>query len=176
MHLGIDLSLLRREARGVLLDFNAARAAVSGTLPAPLIFTRAQASGARATAIGADDATWSEFAADVPRFSGSARRLVQEGQRTNLLANTRTPAGAGWSTTAVTPTVITGPDNVAGSAARLDEGTASNTQHMTQHAPVSYTVGLPYTMSAIVRPGTCTSMQLLFSVASHGPDAWQNFN
>jgi hypothetical protein len=56
-----------------------------GTLRAPATLSRAQVTS-RATAIGADDATLQVFAADTPRFAGSARRLVSEGQRTNEIA------------------------------------------------------------------------------------------
>lgn len=54
-----------------------------------LDFARAQAGGAVSASLGADDATWSEVAADVPRYYGSARRLRVEGQRTNGNRNPR---------------------------------------------------------------------------------------
>jgi len=44
---------------------------------------------ARSTALGADGATWAEFLADVPRFNGTARRLLIGGQRTNRYTNPR---------------------------------------------------------------------------------------
>ena len=61
-------------------------------LPAPAVFTRAQAGGARSTALGADGVTWGVFGADVPRFGGTARRLLQGVQRTNAVTN---PAAEG---------------------------------------------------------------------------------
>lgn len=52
-------------------------------------FSRAQAGGALSTAFGGDGATVQEFGADTPRFTGVARRLLIEGQRTNVFANPR---------------------------------------------------------------------------------------
>ena len=57
-------------------------------LPPYVALSRSHAS-ARATALGADDASWSEFTADQPRFNGSARRLLLEGARTNAIRNPR---------------------------------------------------------------------------------------
>jgi hypothetical protein len=54
----------------------------------PFALARAQIS-ARATALSADGATWSELGADTPRFNGTARRLLIEGQRTNSIRNPR---------------------------------------------------------------------------------------
>jgi hypothetical protein len=62
---------------------------VPGGLSGPVAFSRAQTGGARATALGADGATWGEFGADVPRFQGAGRRLLLEGQRTNVVRNPR---------------------------------------------------------------------------------------
>lgn len=54
----------------------------------PLIaFSRSQPAGARVAALAADDVTWLDFAADVPRFHGAARRLLTAGARSNLLRN-----------------------------------------------------------------------------------------
>jgi hypothetical protein len=58
-------------------------------MAAPLTLSRAQPSSARSTALVADGLTWQEYAADVPRFHGSARRLLIEGQRTNSVPNPR---------------------------------------------------------------------------------------
>jgi hypothetical protein len=59
-----------------------------GRLYAGLGLQRGQVTS-RATALGADGVTWSEFAADQPRFHGAARRLLVEGQRTNANPNPR---------------------------------------------------------------------------------------
>lgn len=53
-----------------------------------LTLTRPQVS-ISSTAIGPDGVTAAEFGADVPRFQGTARRLLIEGQRTNLVRNPR---------------------------------------------------------------------------------------
>lgn len=60
-----------------------------GIINPVLTFSRAQASGAKSTALAADGVTWVEYAADVPRFQGSAWRLLWEGQRTNSGLNPR---------------------------------------------------------------------------------------
>ncbi len=60
-----------------------------GVLRAPFVLTRAQAGGARSTALGPDGVSIVEFNADVPRFNGAARRLWLEGQRTNFIRNPR---------------------------------------------------------------------------------------
>jgi hypothetical protein len=60
-----------------------------GLFRAPLTLARAQADGARSTALSSDDVTWREFGPDVPRFNGAAQRLMIGGQRTNAVRNPR---------------------------------------------------------------------------------------
>jgi hypothetical protein len=60
-----------------------------GLFRAPLTLARAQADGARSTALSSDDVTWREFGPDVPRFNGAAQRLMIGGQRTNSIRNPR---------------------------------------------------------------------------------------
>lgn len=74
-----------------------------GILMPGLTLTRAQAGGARSTALNADGLTWSEFGADVPRFNGTARRLMIGGQRTNSARNPRAE-GAAAGTPGISPT------------------------------------------------------------------------
>ncbi len=62
-------------------------------LPPYVALSRAPAAS-RATALGADDATWVEFAPDLPRFHGSARRLLIEGTRGNRVRNPRAEGAA----------------------------------------------------------------------------------
>lgn len=145
-----------------------------GFLSPLLPLSRSQLS-MRSTVLDADGERWREFGADEARFEGPSRALRAERQGTNLVANIRTPAGTGWTNTGVTPTTITGPDGVAGSAVQLNEGAATGT-HTTAHGVTSYTSGLLYPQSALVRAGTCSSVQLVFSSASHGLDAWANFD
>jgi hypothetical protein len=66
----------------------------NGQLLSPLALARAQVS-ARAAVLGADGLTWSDVAADVARFHGTARRLLTEGQRTNAVRNPRCEGTAG---------------------------------------------------------------------------------
>jgi hypothetical protein len=69
-----------------------------GILHAPAVLTRPQPSGARSTGFALDDATVVTFNADTPRFTGSARRLLIEGTRTNDIPQpTNFGAGSGWA-------------------------------------------------------------------------------
>lgn len=146
-----------------------------GVLATPLTLTRAQVSTS-STTLGADDATWSEVAADVPRYYGSARRLRIEGQRTNLTVDARTPGGTGWTRTAVaSPVAVTGPDGVSGSALLLTEDTSAG-GHFITPANISYTSGQSYTFSLIARPGTCDLIQLLVPSAVFGANVWVTFD
>lgn len=72
---------LRSLRRGVLV--------APGFLSPRLTRSRSQPSLSRSTAISADGATWVTFPADQPRFNGTARRLLVEGQRTNSVRNPR---------------------------------------------------------------------------------------
>lgn len=147
-----------------------------GTLRAPLTLMRSQPSGAVSTALGADDTTWGPFGADAPRFYGRRRRLVIGGQRVNLNANPRTPAGTGWTNTGIASvTAVTGPDGDAASANRLTESTASS-GHFSAFPAISFTTGLSYAISAFVAPGTCTTCQIAFAMGAFGANAWANFD
>jgi len=57
-------------------------------LRSPATLVRAQIT-TRATLLGADGLSWSDVGADTPRFHAAARRLLLEGQRTNLIRNAR---------------------------------------------------------------------------------------
>ncbi|MGG5821512.1 phage head spike fiber domain-containing protein [Falsiroseomonas sp. HW251] len=83
----------------------------------PLVALSRTQTATRATAIGADDLTWSEFAADAVRFQGSARRLLIEGTRSNRIRNPRAEgAVAGTPGTLPTNWAISGlPSGVASS-------------------------------------------------------------
>ena len=66
-----------------------------GTLVAPYVFaapltlSRAQTGGVQSSALAADGSSLAFYAADTPRFNGSAQRLLIEGQRTNSIRNPR---------------------------------------------------------------------------------------
>ena len=49
----------------------------------PLTISRAQTGGVQSSALAADGSSLTFYAADTPRFTGSAQRLLTEGQRTN---------------------------------------------------------------------------------------------
>lgn len=73
--------------------------AAAGILNAPASLSRAQVTST-ATALGMDGVAWQGFAANAPRFAGTARRLLIEGQRTNGLRN---PRGQGSPTATYAP-------------------------------------------------------------------------
>ena len=77
-----------RDGAGRRLVRRAATSPLALALALPAVLSRAQVN-TRATAAGADGTTWAEFLADVPRFNGTARRLLIGGQRTNAVRNPR---------------------------------------------------------------------------------------
>lgn len=81
-------------------------------LSAPLALARAQVTSL-ASALGADGTTLSYFGADVPRFNGTARRLLIGGQRINLITNSNDIAGTGWVTATTTGGTVTTTANAA---------------------------------------------------------------
>jgi hypothetical protein len=164
MHLGIDLSLLRRRASGFTLDFSAAR----GVIPAPLTLTRA--SGAAFFNAGG---TLVEVAADVARFGSEG--LLVEGARTNMWADSQIAAGTGWTNGNISVTTTDGPDGGGASARRLDDGVATGT-HRSEGPSFTSVVSAVYTMTAIVRAGTCTSCQLIGATSAFPSTVWANFD
>jgi hypothetical protein len=139
-------------------------------------FSRAQV-GMTSTAISSNGGGnwWTEYAADVPRYAGTANRLMLGGQRTTVNTRQRLIGGAGWALNNVTAATTTGPDGGGATANRLDEGSTASTHNAT-HGSVSFTSGITYSMSAIVKAETCSSCQLIFSTAAFGATAWQNFD
>lgn len=139
-------------------------------------FTRSQV-GATAGAISSagGGTWWTEYAADVPRFVGAANRLLLDGQRTNISTRSRLVGGTGWTLTDVSATPTTGPDGVSGTANILDEGT-NTAAHWVAPATVTFTAGVTYSFSAIVKAGTCTSCQLFSTTPAFSGTAFQNYN
>lgn len=83
----------------------------------PLVTLSRTQSSTRSTALGADDLTWSEFAADAVRYQGSARRLLIEGTRSNRIRNPRAEgAVAGTPGTLPTNWAISGLPSGVGSS------------------------------------------------------------
>lgn len=110
------------------------------------------------------------------RYGTNPGRLLIEGQRTNLVANTRTPAGNGWTNTGLdAPVSSTGVDGAAGSAALLVEDTNTSV-HQTVGAAISFLLNQRYTFSALVKAGTCTTVQLAAPSAQFGSSAFANFD
>ncbi len=139
-------------------------------------FTRAQVgSTAAALSAGGGGTWWTEYAADQPRWAGSARRLMLGGQRTTFNTRGRLIGGTGWTLTNTTAATITGPDGGAATANRLDEGTAT-AAHAVALTGLTATAGVAYSMSAILRAGTCTTCQMLFANTPFGTTAFQNFD
>jgi hypothetical protein len=139
-------------------------------------FTRSQvAATAAALATGGGGAWWTEFAADVPRFGGSAGRLMLGGQRTVINTRQRLIGGTGWTLTNATAATTTGPDGGAATANRLDEGVALGV-HQAVHPSISYTSGVSYSFSVIVKAETCTTCQVGPTTSAFGNNAFQNFN
>lgn len=141
----------------------------------PLALDRAQPDLARATALGADGVSWQEFAADAPRFQGASRRLLVEGPQTNIIAHARTAFSTGWANTGIAAAVpASGPDGVAGQGFLVTESATSSNHRSLFETPVMAEIGVRYTLHWLVRPLTCSNVQLCFSL-SHGSTGYQNF-
>lgn len=139
-------------------------------------FSRSQvAMTSSALSSGGGGNWWTEYAANVPRFGGTANRLMLEGQRTTVNVRQRLIGGTGWALSDTTSTTTTGPDGGAATASRIDEGVTTST-HLVSLSSIVMTAGVVYSMSAIVKAETCTSCQFLFGSAAFGNNAWQNFD
>lgn len=118
--------------------------------------------------------TWQTYSESVPRFVVPDAWLLLERGTTNLLPNPRTPGSTGWTNTAVTGTVgAIGPDGTA-SAVTLTETTATNF-HGTFHGGMTTVAGTRYAFSVFIAPGTTDIVQLAFSTAGFGSNAYANF-
>lgn len=117
-------------------------------LSPPVTFARAQVS-TRATST--NGLTWEEFAADAPRYRGSARRLLIEGQRTNLIPNPRFEGA--------TPGTL-------GSGGALPSGfNATGTAAWWTVVGVGTELGLPY-MDVTCAPSGAGSTNIWFTATS----------
>ncbi|WP_237213204.1 phage head spike fiber domain-containing protein [Falsiroseomonas oryziterrae] len=145
-----------------------------GRLHPALALARSQ-TGSFATVLGADGANWAEAGANAARFHGASRRLLVEAARTNLIANARTPFSAGWTNSGVaSAAAAAGPDGGASSAILATESTAA-ANHWSVPAAFAVTSGQPYATSVLVRPGTCTALQIFWPSTVAGLEAWANF-
>jgi hypothetical protein len=130
--------------------------ALPALLRPPLTLTRAQVSGVESSATGADGATLNLFGADVARFEGTARRLLIEGQRTNLLTGQDAPVTQNVTVAAAVHTLSfwgTGSITLSGVHAATLSGTGANNRVTLSFTPTAGT--LTVTVS-----GTVTRAQL----------------
>jgi len=155
--------LLRGRSR-----FAAARnVVVPGAISGLTTFTRAQATGVESSSLGSDGSTWSVFSASVPRFYGTTRPLLIEGQRTNIVSNPRQPGGTGWPLTNIASvTQIPGVDGVANSGATINEGTATGNHILA--ATITPVYNTRHVWSVFLRAGTCDRARVLFGGTAFG--------
>ena len=144
-----------------------------------LSFARAQLAGVESTYLGPDAATWQTAAADVLRFQGAGRRALFEGQRTNLLASARTTGGVGYANTNIASVeAAVGPDGLAGTASLITEttdGSALSHQILCSDT-ASIVSGTTYTMTCIVKPGACSTVQIVGRTGAFGTAVWANYD
>lgn len=99
-------------------------------------------------------------------------------QRTNLLLNSQNPADAGWFVTNATKTSTANADPFGTSTALLVTTLGGNASSHVQYGgnAVSYTTGLTYTLSAFVKPGTQTIVQLAGNASAFGSTQYASFD
>jgi hypothetical protein len=138
----------------------------------PMALLRAQVASA-STALAANGIGWTSLGADTSRYFGPTRRLLIEGQRTNLNSGARLPGQSGWANTNVTVAAITGPGGLEGDAATLTEA-ATSASFFTSSPNTSYTAGVTYAFSAVLRAGSCGTVQFVPPSAAFGFSAFAN--
>lgn len=127
-----------------------------GVLRSPLVITRAQLAGVQSSAISGTNNALTFYGADVPRFTGSAQRLLIEGQRTNLINGMAAPSTQNITVTAAEHTLTfygTGSITLSGAATGTLNGTGVNDRVTLTFTPSAGTLTL--TVS-----GTVTRAQL----------------
>lgn len=127
-----------------------------GFLSSPLNLTRAQLAGVQSSAINGTNDGLTFYGADVPRFNGSAQRLLIEGQRTNLINGMAAPVTQNVTVTAAAHTLTlygTGSITLSGVATGTLNGTGANDRVALTFTPTAGTLTL--TVS-----GTVTRAQL----------------
>jgi hypothetical protein len=127
-----------------------------GVLRAPFVITRAQLAGVQSSAVNGTNDGLTFYGADVPRFTGSAQRLLIEGQGTNLINNMAAPVTQNVTVTAAAHTLTlygTGSITLSGVATGTLNGTGANNRVALTFTPTAGTLTL--TVS-----GTVTRAQL----------------
>lgn len=116
-----------------------------GVFRSPLSISRAQAAGVQSSALAADDVALQFFDADTPRFSGSARRLLVEGSRSNLIEGMAAPVTQNVTVTAAAHTLSfwgTGSIVLSGAASGTLNGTGANNRVTLTFTPTAGTLTL----------------------------------
>lgn len=117
---------------------------------------------------------------DRPDFRGGIVQgtMPTQFQRTNRLLNSQNPADAGWFATAVTKTSTNNADPFGTTTALLMTSNGGATPCHIQFGgnAVSYVSGTTYTMSAFVKPGTHSIVQLTGNATPFGSSQYANFN
>lgn len=127
-----------------------------GVLRAPFTITRAQLAGVQSSAINGTNDGLTFYGADVPRFTGSAQRLLIEKQGTNLIDGMAAPVTQNVTVTAAAHTLTlygTGSITLSGVATGTLNGTGANNRVALTFTPTAGTLTL--TVS-----GTVTRAQL----------------
>lgn len=127
-----------------------------GVLRSPFTITRAQLAGVQSSAINGTNDGLTFYGADVPRFTGSAQRLLIEGQGTNLINGMAAPVTQNVTVTAAAHTLTfygTGSITLSGVATGTLNGTGANDRVALTFTPTAGTLTL--TVS-----GTVTRAQL----------------
>lgn len=127
-----------------------------GVLRSPFVITRAQLAGVQSSAINGTNDGLTFYGADVPRFTGSAQRLLIEGQGTNLINGMAAPVTQNVTVTAAAHTLTfygTGSITLSGVATGTLNGTGANNRVTLTFTPTAGTLTL--TVS-----GTVTRAQL----------------
>jgi hypothetical protein len=96
--------------------------------------------------------------------------------RTNLILRSAEFDNVAWARTnlAVTAAAIETPESTTTDADKLDEGSATGAHSTSQ--TFSATSGVTYCLSMYVKQGTKRYVQLSFATASHGANAYANFD
>lgn len=94
----------------------------------------------------------------------------------NLLTYSQDFSNAAWTTNAVTKTSTTAQDALGGSTACLATVTLATGAHQLVSPTISQTIGLVYTQSVYVKPGSANRCQVTCGSVSFGTTCYANFS